>query len=80
MSALKTFFDVNNETLEERNAVYECNCSREYLTRVLVSLGETQMREIIKEDGAVRIHCHYCNTDYEFTAEDADKIFEGEDA
>ena len=60
---------------EEREAVYKCNCSREYLTRVLVSLGEEQMREIIKEDGAVKVHCHYCNTDYSFTDEDADLLF-----
>ena len=63
------------EVWEERKAAYKCNCSRRYLTRVLVSLGETQMREIIKEDGAVRVHCHYCNTDYEFTDEDADLLF-----
>ncbi len=60
---------------EERKALYKCNCSRRYLTRVLVSLGEAQMRDIIKEDGAVRVHCHYCNTDYEFTDEDADLLF-----
>ena len=60
---------------EERQATYTCNCSREYLTRVLISLGEADMRRIIQEDGAVRVHCHYCNTDYEFTDEDADKLF-----
>ena len=75
MYAAKSNFEVNSLVLEERKALYRCNCSRQYLTRVLVSLGETQMRDIIKEDGAVRIHCHYCNTDYEFTDEDADKIF-----
>ncbi len=64
-----------SEVWEERKAAYKCNCSRRYLTRVLVSLGETQMRDIIKEDGAVRVHCHYCNTDYEFTDEDADLLF-----
>ncbi len=68
-------FGRDNTVWEEREAKYQCNCSREYLTRVLVSLGETQMRSIIKEDGAVRVHCHYCNTDYEFTEEDADLLF-----
>ena len=64
-----------DDVWEERKAAYKCNCSRRYLTRVLVSLGEAQMRQIIKEDGAVRVHCHYCNTDYEFTDEDADLLF-----
>lgn len=60
---------------EEREASYRCNCSREYLTRVLVSLGKEQMLQIIREDGGVHIHCHYCNTDYKFTEEDAERIF-----
>lgn len=56
-------------------AEYRCNCSREYLSGILASLGEAQMREIIKADGALRVHCHYCNTDYVFTDEDADILF-----
>ena len=71
----KAAFAVDESVWEERKAAYKCNCSRRYLTRVLVSLGETQMRQIIQEDGAVRVHCHYCNTDYEFTDEDADLLF-----
>lgn len=57
------------------HAEYRCNCSREYLSGILVSLGEEQMRDIIKSDGALRVHCHYCNTDYVFTDEDADRLF-----
>ena len=68
-------FTKDETVWEVRGAVYKCNCSREYLTRVLVSLGEEQMREIIREDGSVHVHCHYCNTDYHFTEEDADRIF-----
>lgn len=68
-------FDSDERVWEERTAKYKCNCSRRYLLRVLVSLGEEQLRQIIKEDGAARIHCHYCNTDYEFTEEDVDRLF-----
>ncbi len=72
---VKNRFKENFSVWETREAIYKCNCSREYLAEVLTSLGETQMRQIIREDGAVRVHCHYCNTDYEFTDEDADRIF-----
>ena len=68
-------FDCDKTVWDSRKAAYRCNCSKHYLSRVLVSLGEDSLREIIREDGAARIHCHYCNTDYEFTNEDADKIF-----
>jgi molecular chaperone Hsp33 len=68
-------FKKQDSVWETRRAVYKCNCSRRYLTRVLVSLGEEQLRAIIKEEGAARIHCHYCNTDYEFNDKDADELF-----
>lgn len=73
-NAARSFFE-NFEAWETREAAYRCNCSREYLTRVLVSLGEKQLRSVIQEDGEVRVHCHYCNTDYAFTEEDADRLF-----
>lgn len=74
-SAARDNFPVDETVWEEREAIYKRNCSKEYLTEVLTSLGEAQMRQIIREDGAVRVHCHYCNTDYEFTDEDADRMF-----
>lgn len=68
-------FSPDKEAYEAREAVYRCNCSREYLSRVLVTLGEEQLRRILEEDGKIKVHCHYCNTDYEFTEEDADRLF-----
>ena len=73
-TAKKEFFAEESQcSLKE--AKYQCNCSREYLTSVLVSLGKAQYAQIIEEEGEVRVHCHYCNTDYEFTDEDADLLF-----
>ena len=69
------WFTVDESVWEERVAQYKCNCSKAYVSRVLVSLGKTQTEEIIRDEGAVRVHCHYCNTDYEFKQEDADDIF-----
>ena len=71
----KEHFTTDEQVWEVRAAQYKCNCSREYLLGVLASLGETQMRQIIAEDGELRAHCHYCNTDYVFVDEDADKLF-----
>ena len=62
--------------MQTRIAQYKCNCSKDYLSRVLVTLGEDQLREIIKQDGKVSVHCHYCNQDYVFTDKDADALFE----
>ncbi len=72
----KECFEPDFSVWDLRTAVYQCNCSKDYLARVLVPVGEAEIRRIIREDGAVRIHCHYCNTDYEFTDKDADGIFQ----
>jgi molecular chaperone Hsp33 len=68
-------FSAKKDGIKEKKATYTCNCSRAYLKQVLTSLGESQMRAIIREDGAVRVHCHYCNTDYSFDDKDADEMF-----
>ena len=72
---VKENFQTGSKVWEVRNAQYKCNCSREYLKGVLVTLGEAQLRDIIEQEGAVRVHCHYCNSDYVFTEEDADALF-----
>ena len=68
-------FDVSEVVFEERTAQYRCNCSREYLKKVLASVGRNEFRNIVKEDGAVKVHCHYCNTDYAFDDNDEEDIF-----
>ena len=78
--ALKEYFSAKLDGITWRNVAYQCHCSRLRLCEVLVSLGEEQMRQIIREDGELRVHCHYCNTDYVFTEEDADKIFKRKQA
>ena len=70
-----SFFEERENVWSMRKAIYKCNCSREYLSAVLTSLGEREMRKIIREEGKVEVHCHYCNTDYVFTEKDADEIF-----
>ncbi len=54
---------------------YICNCSREKISRLLLSMGKEELYDIIKEQGSVSAHCHYCNTDYLFGKEDIDKLF-----
>ena len=67
-SAQKIFGRISCE--ENRALQYKCNCSKEYLKGVLSSLGKNELESILKEQGAVKIHCRYCNTNYAFTRED----------
>ncbi len=71
----ETYFSAGSAKVELRTAAYKCNCSREYLSGVLVSLGKEQLEEVLREDGEVKVHCHYCNKDYRFTQRDVDELF-----
>ncbi|MDE7083053.1 MAG: Hsp33 family molecular chaperone HslO [Clostridia bacterium] len=54
---------------------YKCNCSRKKIEGVILPLGRNELLKIVEEEGRVSVHCHYCNTNYKFTAEDVDKLF-----
>ncbi len=68
-------FSANSAAFTEREAAYKCNCSREYLSGVLLSLGRAELEDILRTDGEIKVHCHYCNKDYRFTREDVEKLF-----
>ena len=53
---------------------YKCNCSRKKIEGVILPLGKDELNKIIEEEGAVKVHCHYCNKTYSFTREDIDKL------
>ena len=53
---------------------YKCNCSRKKIEGVILPLGRGELNKIIEEEGAVKVHCHYCNKTYSFTREDIDKL------
>ncbi len=54
---------------------YRCNCSRSKISALLATMGRAELEDIIKEQGEVSVHCHYCNTDYKFGSEDIEKLF-----
>lgn len=60
---------------EELHPEYKCLCSRDYIESVLISLGKKEIDDIIAEKGKIEVTCQFCDKVYEFTKEDADKLF-----
>jgi molecular chaperone Hsp33 len=60
-----------HQTLEP---VFYCNCSRERFERALITLGRSELRGMIDEDGQAELHCHYCNDKFLFEAEELEKL------
>ena len=62
----KLFAPVADGEAELLTPVYKCNCSESKIKGVLSAVGRDELIKICEEVGEVRVHCHYCNTDYAF--------------
>ena len=56
--------DINIE--EPLPVQYHCNCSRERVTKALISLGRKELQSIIDDGEPITMHCDFCNSDYTF--------------
>jgi len=54
---------------------FRCSCSRNKIVAVLRSLGLTESRVIIEEQGVIEIGCEFCNQMYHFDRVDTEAIF-----
>ncbi|MBE0507112.1 MAG: Hsp33 family molecular chaperone HslO [Marinospirillum sp.] len=53
---------------------FGCTCSRERIADALASLGESELQQVLEEQGAISTQCHFCNTHYSFSAQDLTEI------
>lgn len=62
------------EELEIRNMDWNCDCSFERLEKVLMTIGEKDLKEIIEEDGEAELVCQFCLEKYKFDKAHLEKI------
>ena len=58
------------EFLDSSEAGYSCNCSRERMEKVLISLGKEELTRLAEEQRDTEIVCHFCNQKYHFSDEE----------
>ncbi len=59
----------------ERGPVrFRCRCSRRKVQQVLISLGDTELREIFAEQGQVEVLCNFCSARYVFGDADVEGL------
>ena len=62
--------------METTEVSYKCYCSRERVTAALISLGREELTDIMAEGKTFPVECQFCDTTYEFTPEDIQKLLE----
>ena len=62
--------------METTEVCYKCYCSRERVTKALVSLGREELKQIMEEEKEFPVECQFCDTVYKFTSADIQEILE----
>ena len=76
MGAEKLFKELFGDIeFTEYRPVYKCLCDREYVKGILVSLGKSELEDIIAKEKAVKVNCEFCGKEYVFGAEDVAEMF-----
>lgn len=58
--------EVESRVVERQPVRFRCRCSLRKVQDMLVSLGEAELREILKDQGEVDVRCNFCGTRYLF--------------
>ena len=70
------FRGLEPEILEEIPLRLHCDCSREYIERVLLSMGEGEIRDMIEKQNGCEVSCHFCRRSYAFTGDELEALLE----
>ena len=63
------------DVLDTSEPEYRCDCSRERVSRALISMGRDEL-EKLKEDEKTEVCCQFCDKKYVFTPADIDRLLE----
>lgn len=56
--------------LDEAEACYYCDCSRERTSKVLTSIARQDLQELAENGENIEVCCHFCDKKYEFTPQE----------
>ena len=67
---LKCLEGLEPNLLDEANAEYLCDCSRERTSKVLISIGKQELQKLAESQENIEVCCHFCDKKYEVTPEE----------
>ena len=66
--------DFQLEILEKHPVEYRCYCSRDRVTRALISMGREELSSLIQEQGQADLTCQFCDKVYHYSQEQLEKL------
>lgn len=62
------------EIVDKIPTQFYCNCSKERVTKAIISIGRKDIQEMIDDNKPIEVNCHFCNSSYTFTPEELKEI------
>ena len=62
------------EILEKHPVEYRCCCSRDRVSRALISMGRKDLTELIQEQGQAELTCQFCDQVYRFSRQELEQL------
>lgn len=62
------------EVLETTPVEYRCQCSRERVSRALISMGRQELETLIRDQGCAELTCQFCDKVYQFSKEELEQL------
>ena len=72
----RLFGDLEPKVIGRLDTRYECDCSRERVERALISMGEAELTQLIREQGHAEVGCQFCGQTRQFTKEQLEELLE----
>jgi molecular chaperone Hsp33 len=60
------FKNIEHKKIGSRDLVYSCSCSRDKMLGAIMSLGETDIRQLAEKDDGAEVRCEFCRQSYWF--------------
>lgn len=64
------FHDLDIKLSETTYPSYGCDCSTRKIEKVLLSMGEAELTDLMNSQETTNIKCHFCQKEYDFSKDD----------
>lgn len=72
----RLFADDPVRVFQQRPVQVACHCGHDGISRLLLSLGRTDIEEILAEQNRVAVTCEFCGREYAFTRHEVNELFQ----
>lgn len=75
LEGITKLIDPYSRILETMDVNYQCRCSKDRFARGLLTIGPSELHEIVEEGNGAHLTCEFCREEYQFTNDEIENIY-----